>query len=113
MADSVKQKVNRNGDRRGMSLVSQANLQRKGRPCKDKTLLEVIRQRLPEVCEYDHKSRTWLEALADVELRMALTDVSARRDLFDRLLGKPALSIAVGGEDGGPVRVEYVKVNQV
>ena len=61
----------------------------KGRPPKDQSPIEYIRAQLPKICPYDARQRTWLEALADAELRYALTDTSARADLLNRLVGKP------------------------
>ena len=98
MSDSKKEKVNRNGNRRGLHPNSKANLQHNGRPRKDQSILDYIRAKLPDKCDYDSKGRTWLEALADAEMRFALTDTASRRDLFDRLLGKPAQPIEGGGE---------------
>ncbi len=38
--------------------------------------------------------------MADAELRYALTDTTARRDLFDRLLGRPVDQVQLTGAGG-------------
>ena len=68
------------------------------RPRKDQSLLELIRAKLKVTCSYDPKQRTWLEALADAEMRFALTDTAARTDLFNRLVGKAKESVEFIGE---------------
>lgn len=97
----VETKLNQNGNRRGMNLKSQNNIKlvkRIGRPKKDDSLLEYIRKQLLLKCPYDTKDRTWLEALADAELRTALSDTTGRRNLFDRLLGRPVETVVGSGE---------------
>jgi hypothetical protein len=68
-----------------------------GRPKKEADILTYIRAKLDEVCEYDKQGRTWLEALADAELRYALEENAARIDLFNRIIGKPQDSLALSG----------------
>ena len=70
----------------------------KGRPKKDQSLIEFIRAKLKELCPYDAKQRTWFEALADAEMRYALTDTAARSDLFNRLVGKAKEEVELTGE---------------
>jgi hypothetical protein len=80
----------------------------KGRPKKENDLLTYIREKLGDVCEYDKQGRTWLEALADAELRYALTENAARMDLLNRLWGKPIESLSVNESSGGLIlRVIY------
>ncbi len=75
----------------------------KGRPRKDQSLLELIRSKLAETCQYDANKRTWMEALAEAEMKMALTDTAARRDLFDRLVGKPAEQMELSTKNDKPL----------
>ena len=78
-----------------------------GRPKKDQSVIELIRKKLKDVCPYDAKQRTWLEALADAEMAQALNETPARRDLLDRLCGRPVESIEHGGSTNLVVRVIY------
>lgn len=93
-------KLNRSGNRRGMSPNSQNNIKgvKGARPTKDKSLIENIRKKLKETCPYDAKRRTWMDALVDAELRFALNDTAARRDLLDRLCGRPVAPMEHTGE---------------
>jgi hypothetical protein len=79
-----------------------------GRPPKSMSLINRMRDKLAEVCEFDAKGRTWLECLAEAELKHALNETAARNDLFNRLFGKPLDSISVNESSGGLiVRVVY------
>ena len=51
---------------------------------------------MDEAC-FKKPGKTWLEALAEAEMTQALDDVSARRDLLDRLCGKPVESVEMTG----------------
>lgn len=92
--------VNKNGDCRGLHPNSLSNLKPgKGRPKKDQSIIELIRSRLNETCEYDSNGRTWIEALVDAEMRMSLNDNTARKNMFDRLLGKAPEQIEIGNHE--------------
>lgn len=69
----------------------------KGRPPTTHTLIDRIRDKLTDVCEFDAKGRTWLECLAEAELKHSLIDTGARVDLINRLCGKPQDSLALSG----------------
>lgn len=104
--DKLENKRKIKGDKRGLHPNSLKNLENgrnhNGRPKKDKCLLEYIRAQLGEQCQYE-PGKTWLEALAHAELRHSLKDTAARRDLFDRLLGKPLESLELAGKGGQPL----------
>jgi hypothetical protein len=52
-----------------------------------------------------------LDVLATKLIELAANgDLSALKELGDRLDGKPAQSVAVTGEDGGPVQVQTINV---
>ena len=54
----------------------------------------------------DGKKTKKLYLLADALISKALTgDVSALREIGDRLDGKPAQAVELGGPDGGPIQV--------
>ena len=53
------------------------------------------------------------EALDELAERFLIAvetgDISAYRELGDRLEGKPAQSVALTGEDGGPIKVQKIE----
>ena len=71
-----------------------------GRPKRDQSIIDYMRSKLNEPCPYDNKvpQRTWLVALADAEMRESLNDKGARRDLLDRLCGRPVETVSSTGE---------------
>jgi hypothetical protein len=58
---------------------------------------------MDEAC-FKKPGKTWLEALAEAEMTQARSDVSARRNLLDRLCGKPVESVEMTGTDGTPLQ---------
>lgn len=113
MVSSEKQKLNRKGDRRGMHRHPNSikNLQHNGRPHKEQSILDYIRAQLTEQCQYE-PGKTWLEALAHAELRHSLNDTGARRDLLDRLLGRPIETFEAALKGGIVLRVIYDDSNK-
>jgi len=103
---SVKQKGNRKVPKTAWKKGQSGNPN--GRPKKDQSILELIRKKLKVTCEYDSSGRTWLEALAEAEMRMALKDTAARKDLFDRLMGKAPDSLLLGGDEDNPVFISLL-----
>ena len=97
-------KLNRNGDRRGVHPNSLANLKPNGnlhgRPKRELSITNIQREMLNEVCPFDPKGRTWLIALAEAGMRLALVKPDAMRELRDRLEGK--VMQPIGGADGKP-----------
>jgi hypothetical protein len=90
--ESVKQ-VNRNGNKRGMHPNSRKNLKPRWKPGESGNpngLSITARQKLmmAEVCPFDNKNRTWLDALAEAGMRLALVQASAMANLQDRHEGK-------------------------
>lgn len=49
-----------------------------------------------------------LDAIADALIADAVGDQQARRDMADRIDGKPAQSLSVGGDEDNPLRVETI-----
>lgn len=100
--------LNKNGDARGMHPNSQKNLKPNGnpngRPKNNASITVRQRAMLSEVCPFDSKGRTWLEALAENGMRQALTIPGAMSNLQDRLEGK--VTQPIGG--GGPITLKVI-----
>ena len=71
-----------------------------GRPKKDICIVSRQKEMLSEICPFDAQHRTWRDALAEAEMRLALSKPEAMRDLMDRLEGKITQPIAPVGENG-------------
>jgi len=108
-----KKQLNKNGDKRGMSLNSQKNLlgvQGIGNPKnnhakKDCSITRIQRGMMAELCPYaKDPTWTWAYALAEAGMKDALTEEKARENLKDRLEGK--VTQPIGGEGGGPIEVD-------
>ncbi len=74
----------------------------KGRPRRGKTLTDAVKKVLAEP---HTNGLTKGEALAKVLVDLALDEksISAIKEIFDRLEGKAAQSLELGGPDGGPI----------
>jgi hypothetical protein len=83
-----------------------------GRKPKSQTLIDRMRDKLTEPCPFDTVSpqRTWIECLAEAELKHALTDTGARTDLLNRLCGKPVESVELTGKNGEAILIREVEV---
>jgi len=89
------EQLNRNGDKRGMSLNSQKNLlgvQGIGNPKnnhakKELSITRKQREMLTEKCPYA-PTKTWLEWLAERGMAMAGENATYYKELMDRLEGK-------------------------
>ena len=100
--------LNRNGDRRGMSLNSQKNLrgvQGIGNPKnnhaqKNISLTRIARDKLALPCPYD-KDKTWAEYIVERWLSQAVENATYFRELMDRLEGKVLQPI--GGDEDKPL----------
>ncbi len=94
--------LNKAGDLRGMAPQSQRNLDghrnKNGRPRNSLCVTTRQREKLTEICPFDGQGRTWLEALAESGMRMALAKPEAWANLMDRLEGKITLPVAGSGE---------------
>ncbi len=88
----------------------------KGRPRRDKSILDKIRGKLGRDCPYTEmicdkvkdKKMSWLEALAEADLIASLKDTTARKNLFDRLMGKAPDNIELSGVGGAPIEFTVV-----
>lgn len=110
--------LNKNGDKRGMSLNSQKNLGkgRKGNnhANKDYSITRIIKGMLDDAVEErwlevedKGKGLTWRQAIAKRMLVEAVRgNARVTAELFDRLEGK--VTQPIGGEGGGPVLVEVL-----
>jgi len=114
-----KKQLNKNGDRRGMSLNSQKNLlgvQGIGNPKnnhakKDCSITRIQRGMMAELCPYaKDPTWTWAYALAEAGMKDALTEEKARENLKDRLEGK--VTQPIGGDKENPVYIINVPSEQ-
>jgi hypothetical protein len=102
--------LNKNGDKRGMSLNSQKNLrgfQGIGNPKnnfakKELSITRKQREMLPLPCPYA-KGKTWLEWLAERGMALAGENATFYKELLDRLEGKVPQPIA--GDKENPLQV--------
>ena len=82
-------------------------------PKSDKEWRDAIRMAVHEVRGAGKSKVKALRMLANTLVDKALDgDVSALKEIGDRLDGKPAQSMAVTGENGGPLVVEIVKFGE-
>lgn len=112
--DSV-EKLNKNGDKRGMSPNSQKNLG-KGRlgnnhAKKEVSVTRIQRGMMGQLCPYaKDPTWTWAYAIAEAEMRDALDQQKARDSIKDRLEGKVTQPEAHEGEI--TLRVKYDDSNK-
>lgn len=78
----------------------------KGRPIGSISLVDVLRRKLGEVPA--GTSNTRAEAIVDAYLADVMTKPELKRDIFDRIDGKPQQNVGVGGLDGEPLTVRVV-----
>ena len=112
MDNSTEGQLNRNGDRRGMSLSSQKNLlgvQGIGNPKnnhakKELSITRKQREMLPLPCPYA-PDKTWVEWLAERGMSLAGENATYYKELLDRLEGK--VTQPVSGEGTITLRVKY------
>lgn len=105
-------RLNRNGNRRGMTVNSHKNiykalavLQGNDHAKKKISITRIQRKMLGELCPFaKDPSWTWAYALAEAGMRDALTDERARENLKDRLEGKMTLPV----EGVGNIHIKYV-----
>ena len=83
-----------------------------GAPKKEANILHWMRtemgDRMDEPCSYV-PGHTWGSALVQIELEDALEDAHVRKHLLDRLYGKAAKSVRIGG-DVEAVQITVVEV---
>lgn len=71
-------------------------------PAKGAYLKSVIKKRLEE--------RRALDSIVDKMIEQAMEgDKDARRDIFDRVAGKPAQSLELSGADGDAIQLEKIE----
>jgi len=103
-------KLNKNGDRRGLHPNSRKNLKPNGnpggRPKKDICITSRQKEMLSEKCPFDSQGRTWRDSLAEAGMRMALLKPEAMRDFMDRHWGK--VSQPISGDEENPIFVQLL-----
>jgi len=105
-------KLNRSGNRRGMSLNSHKNivkaqevLRGNNHAKKDYSITRIQRGMLPLPCPYA-QGKTWAEWLAERGMALAAENAAYYRELLDRLEGK--VTQPIGGEGGEPIKTEII-----
>ena len=96
------QKLNRNGNKRGMHPNSRNNLRAdanlNGRPRKEFSITSIQKEMMGQPCPYaKDPTWTWAVALAEAGMKDALTDERARENLKDRFEGKITQPVANEG----------------
>jgi len=113
------QQVNKKGDTRGLHPNSLSNLEKgkatqwqkgeSGNP-QGQSITARQKEMIDKVCPFDTKARTWLDALAEGGMRMALFQARALDNLQDRHEGK--VTIPIGGDRENPVYIINVPSEQ-
>lgn len=93
-----------------MTFVKGVSGNLKGRPVGSISLVDILRRKLGEVPAGTSNSRA--EAIVDAYLAEAMEKSDLKRDMFDRIDGKPKQDLGLTGADGGPVKIE-VEVRMV
>lgn len=118
MRDSVEKQLNSKGNRRGLHPNSLKNLKHEkgwkkgqsgnpgGRPPNDLCITSRQKAMLSEICPFDAQHRTWLDALAEAGMRLALVKPEAMRDFMDRHWGK--ITQPIGGGEENPLYVQLL-----
>ena len=103
-----KKKLNRSGNRRGLSLNSHKNIYKaletlKGNnhAKKELSITRIQREMLDKPCPYA-PDRTWAEYLAERGMAMAAENATYYKELLDRLEGK--VTQPIGGDEDKPIR---------
>jgi len=90
----------------------------KGRPTKEHSVTEALRELAPEILEISlgGKKNTTKTAVQLMALGMYLKaikgDASMAREIIDRLEGKVPQGIEATGKDGEAIRIEYVNASK-
>jgi len=106
-------KLNRSGNRRGMSPESRKNLIINGNnhAKKDFSITRIQRGMMGELCPYaKDPTWTWAYALAEAGMKDALTEERTRENLKDRIEGK--ITQPIGGDSEHPVYIINVPSEQ-
>lgn len=78
----------------------------KGRPIGSISLVDILKRKLGSVPP--GTSNTVAEQIVDAYLADVMTNPNLKRDVFDRIDGKPQQNLGVGGLDGEPLTVRVV-----
>jgi len=77
----------------------------KGRPVGSISLVDILKRKLGEVPHGTSNSRA--EAIVDAYLAEAMEKSDLKRDMFDRIDGKPKQDLGIGGaSDGSKMEIE-------
>ena len=80
----------------------------KGRPIGSLSLVDILRQKLRKVAP--GTENTVAEQIVDNYLKDVLEKPEMKRDIFDRIDGKPKQDLGLGGLDGGPLEIRIKMV---
>ena len=99
------QKLNTNGNKRGLSPNSRKNLDegRKGNNHAKKgiSITRIEREMMGQECPYAKiPGQTWAQAIAESEMRDALLSQKSRDSIKDRIEGRVPTPVSLAGHDG-------------
>lgn len=77
----------------------------KGRPPGSISLVDILRKKLGETPAGADYTRA--EAIVDAYLADVMSKPDLKKDVFDRVDGKPMQAMEVGGPGGGPIQTEH------
>ena len=81
-----------------------------GRPVGSLSLVDILRRKLGEVPHGTSNSRA--EEIVDAYLADVMTKPELKRDIFDRIDGKPKQDLGIGGaSDGSKLQIEIVMID--
>ena len=82
----------------------------RGRPKKQNSLTNLLRDEIEKICPADREKRTWIQLVVLATLQLAMKgNAVALKEVWDRLDGK--VLQRVGGADGKDVRIKVVYDN--
>lgn len=86
-----------------------------GRPKKQDSLTNLLKEEIAKICPADREKRTWKELIVRATLQLAMKgNATALKEVWERLDGKTLQTekLQLGGTDGKQVLIKVVYGNQ-